>query len=172
MERLGELFAILPAEWYRVSKPEAHCFVFCDYNRFTFLVSAMEKAGWDVWPRPLIWYKGNTGAYPHAERGFRYTYECILFANKGSRPTQGLHHDVICIDQIQNQDHPAGKPPRLYAELLKRSVLPGDTVLDCFAGGGTIFPAATATNCIATGIELSEKYHAIAKLRMNETIGD
>ena len=50
------------------------------------------------------------------------------------------------------------------------NALPGDVVLDCFAGGGPIFPAATKNNCRAIGAEINPKYHAIAKLRMDEKI--
>jgi len=169
-ERLGELFAVLPREWYRVAAEKSHAYVFCDISNWSLLRVKMEAAGWVVWQRPLIWYKGNIGSFANSERGFRYTYECILFANKGLRETNGLPHDVICINQIQNQDHPAGKPPELYSHLLSISALPGDTVLDCFAGGGPIFPAATKNHCVAIGCELDKKYHAIAKLRMEEEL--
>ncbi len=168
-----ELFDALPSELYRVAADRSHCYLFCDLSNWAMLRTRMEAAGWLVWSRPIIWYKGNSGAYPNSERGYRYTYECILFANKGKRETNGLPHDVIAnIPQIQNQDHPAGKPSRLYGHLLSISALPGDTVLDVFAGSGPIFPAATENHCKALACELNPKYHALAKLRMGNTYDD
>ncbi len=165
---LQELLSELPKEWYRVAADKAHAFIFCDIRNYRLVQQQMREAGWLVWERPLIWYKGNIGAFPNQERGFRYTYECIVFANKGLRHVNHLSHDVICIDQIQNQDHPAAKPVALYSHLLAVSARPGDTVLDCFVGGGTIYPAATKNNCIAVGCELNPKYFNLAKLRMDK----
>lgn len=162
------LLDTMAEEWYRVAADKAHAYVFCDIKNHKQVMQSMETAGWKVWPRPLIWYKGNIGAFPNSERGFRYTYETIIYCNKGDRETLGVPHDVICINQIQNQDHPAAKPVELYEHLLKISALPGDKVLDSFAGGGTIFPAATRTGCIAIGMEMNPTYLAMAKLRMGE----
>ena len=41
-------------------------------------------------------------------------------------------------------------------------------ILDPFAGSGTIFPAATRTGCIATGIEIEEEYYHVCLERINE----
>jgi DNA modification methylase len=54
----------------------------------------------------------------------------------------------------------------LYINLLKRSVKPGDSVLDCFAGTGTIFPAAHSLQCLATGIEADPNYYGISLKRL------
>jgi site-specific DNA-methyltransferase (adenine-specific) len=166
--QLLTLFDKLPRELYRLAGELAHAYIFCDVRNYRMVQDQMEKAGWTVWERPIIWYKGNIGAFPHQERGFRYTYECIVFANKGMRHVNSLTHDVICIDQIQNQDHPAAKPVAVYEHLLKVSARPGDKVFDPFAGGGTIFPAATKANCVATACELNPHYHAMAKLRIDK----
>jgi ParB-like chromosome segregation protein Spo0J/DNA modification methylase len=156
------LFQHLADDFFRVAKRQAHLYLFCDLSNFQKLNALFTLAGWDVWPRPFIWYKGNVGAYPSPELGPRYTYECILFANKGQRKVTALYHDVIDIPQELKHDHPAGKPSEVYHNLLKRTVNPGDSVLDPFCGSGPIFPAATRLKCRATGIEISEKYHAMS----------
>ena len=153
----------LPELLWAVTKEQAHAYVFCDIRRFNELFAAFELAGWTCWPRPLIWHKGNIGSYGAGEFGFRQTYDAILFANKGERPLNSVYDEVIRVNQPTNLRHPAGKPPVLYEELIRRSSMPGDLILDPFCGSGPIFPAAEANHCVATGIEINPKYHEMAQ---------
>ena len=158
----------LPRASFKVAAEQAHLYCFCDIRRFTDLFVEFELSGWDVWPRPLIWDKGNTGSYGDIEHGPRSCYEAILFANKGRRRVTAGYRDVINITQKTNNKHPAGKPVELFSELLKRSCLPGDHVIDFFAGSGPIFPAAEEQKVFAMGIELHDKYHAMCVERLEE----
>lgn len=162
-EAFTKILETLPSLALRTTKPNAHLYCFCDIRRFTELLVAFELGGWQVWPRPIIWDKGNTGSYGNIEYGFRACYDAILFARKGDKKVTAGYRDVINITQTTTQRHPAGKPVALYEELLKRSTLPGDRVADFFCGGGPIFPAATACQCVAYGWEINEKYHALAQ---------
>jgi ParB-like chromosome segregation protein Spo0J/DNA modification methylase len=161
-EAFQEICSRLPSLMYRIAKDDAHAYVFCDIRRFNDLFVAFELGGWTVWPRPLIWDKGNTGSFGNIEYGFRACYDAVLFCRKGDRKVTAGYRDVINITQPTNLPHPAGKPPILFADLIKRSCLPGDRVADLFAGSGPIFPAAVDQKVIAFGWEISPKYHAIA----------
>lgn len=147
---------------YRATADQAHAYIFCDIRRFNDLFVGFELAGWDCWPLPLIWAKGNTGSFPNADYGPRRTYEAILYANKGRKQVTAMYTDVIPITNPGKQNHPAGKPVDLYINLLRRSVVPGDKVFDGFAGGGPIFPACDELKCIAFACELNEKYYHMA----------
>lgn len=155
----------LAEQSFRVCKAEAHAYVFCDPRRFSDVQTHFEIAGWKVWPIPLIWAKGN-GMLPRPEHAPRRTYECILFASKGDRTVRGIKPDVINVPAVRDLKHGAQKPVDLYTDLLSRSVLPGNVVLDTFAGSGTIFPAANRCKVRAIGMEISETYANIARLRM------
>jgi len=170
-EAFTKILSSLPTLAYRTTKENAHLYCFCDIRRFTELLVAFELGGWQVWPRPIIWDKGNTGSYGNIEYGFRACYDSILFARKGSKKVTAGYRDVINITQKTNQAHPAGKPVELFSELLKRSVLPGDRVADFFCGSGPIFPAATNNKCIAYGWEINEKYHAMAAESLRQAEG-
>lgn len=166
-EEWGRLFAELPAALFRVAKPQAHAYVFCDLDKFHDLKSRMEAAGWYVFRTPLIAYKPNSGRVPLPEHGPRRQYELCLYAIKGKKPVTAIYSDVIPCRLEENLGHGANKPVELYTNLLQRSVRPGDSVLDCFAGTGTIFPAAHGLKVRATGIELSAEYFGIAVKRLN-----
>jgi site-specific DNA-methyltransferase (adenine-specific) len=168
VEYFETLTAAIAEESFRVCKPQAHAYVFCDPRRFDSLKMHFEFAGWKVWPIPLIWAKGN-GMLPRPEHAPRRTYECIMFASKGDKMVCAVKADVIAISGVRDLKHGAQKPVALYVDLLSRSVVPGDTVLDTCAGSGTIFPTANQLKVRAIGIELDEHNANIARIRMNET---
>lgn len=161
-----EFFTYACDELYRVTKPAAHCYLFCDQRRFEELATLMTLANWTVFPSMLIWVKEN-GMVPFPDHGPRRTYECILYAWKGGRKTLQLKSDVIRVPAVKKLKHGAQKPVALYRELLTRSANPGDTVLDFMGGSGTILVAANLMNCKATYIEQNEDSFNIAKLREN-----
>lgn len=158
-------YGTVATEGFRLTAKAAHCYAFCAIENFPLISELFKSAGWRVWPRPLIWFKGsNGGILPRPEHGPRYTYEAILFATKGDKPTLCVKPDVISIPAPQDKVHAAQKPVELYLDLLSRSALVGDSVLDPFAGSGTIFRAATAAKLVATGIEQNKQQIANCKL--------
>jgi site-specific DNA-methyltransferase (adenine-specific) len=170
-EYFEKLIHVLAEESFRVCKAQAHAYVFCDPRRFDFIKLHFELSGWRVWETPLIWFKGN-GMLPRPDHGPRRTYEAILFASKGDKPVKCVRYDVISIPAVRGLQHGAQKPVELYVDLLARSCAPGDTVLDAFAGSGTVFPAANRARVVATGIELDEAHVNLCKTRMTTTEED
>lgn len=152
---------------FRVAKPQAHAYLFCDLDNFHELKELMQAAGWYVFRTPLIAYKPNSGRVPLPEHGPRRQWEMILYAIKGNKPVNAIYSDVIPCTLEETLNHGAQKPVSLYTDLLRRSIRPGDTVLDPFAGTGTIFPAAHQFRARATGLELNPEYYGICVQRLN-----
>jgi DNA modification methylase/ParB-like chromosome segregation protein Spo0J len=168
-----EHWEILMTKWahlaYKVAKDQAHAYVFCDFDKFHNLKYFMETAGWYVFRTPFIVHKLNSGRVPLPDRGPRRSWEMTLYAIKGEKPVTQIMPDVIpCQGDREDASHGAQKPVELYQNLLSRSVRPGDSVLDSFAGTGTIFPAAHLHKVYATGIELNPEYYAISANRLKE----
>lgn len=165
-----KLMSWFAGESFRLAKPKAHCYTFCSVEHWPALRALFAEAGWDVWPRPLIWSKGN-GLLPRPDHGPRYTYEAILFANKGNKPVTTVGQpDVIAVPPpVLNRTHGAEKPVGLYLELMRRSSLPGDSVLDPFMGSGTVFPAANLAKLRATGVEQHPAFFGIAITRLESS---
>lgn len=67
-------------------------------------------------------------------------------------------------------DHPCQLPPQLMYRLISIFTEPGEIVLDCFNGAGTTTLTAHQLDRQYVGIELSEKYHQIAKSRHREIL--
>lgn len=160
------LMEVLPRESFRLTKPLAHLYVFCDIGWFQFMREKFSEAGWSVFRTPLIWYKKAGMRAPWPFEGPQRKYETLLYAVKGKRPTLKMAGDVLDFPPDTNLGHAAQKPVALYQELLSRSILPGQTVLDPFCGSGTIFSAAHALKAAATGIELDPTSYGISIKRI------
>jgi len=159
-------YAALAVQGFRITKPQAHLYAFCDIDRFPDLKALFETAGWQVFRTPLIWYKRHGSRAPWPELGPQRKYETLLYAIKGKRPTLKMAGDVLDFPADTNLGHAAQKPVALYRELLSRSCLPGQLVLDPFCGSGPIFPAAHELKVRATGIELDQGSYGIAVKRV------
>ena len=158
---------------FGICKPQAHAYVFCDFDRFHELKAFMELAGWYVFRTPIIVYKLNSGRVPLPDRGPRRQYELCLYAIKGNKPTTNIYPDVVAVSGDENLGHGAQKPVALYQNLLQRSVRPGDQVIDTFAGSGTIIPACHTYSVYATALEASPEYYGICLKRAQEVaLGD
>lgn len=148
--------------------PEAHLYLFCDIEHFLKLRIIGDTLGWTVWRTPLIWRKTTSASHaPSLNRGFRRSYELILFASKGGKPFAQVYSDVIDAAQPRDKDVAAQKPTELYETLLSRSCLPGDRVLDPCCGSGTIFKAAEACQLEAWGVEKDRGAYEIANLTLS-----
>lgn len=167
-EVLEQIIKTAPAEFYRLTKPEAHLYLFCDIDFFFQWKDGLTAAGWKVFRTPLIWYKPTGFRTPWIKQGPQRKYELILYAVKGDRPVNMIVGDVITCATGEGLGHSAAKPVALYTELLRRSARPGDRVFDPFAGSGPIFPAAHALKCLATGVEMVESHYGLALGRIAE----
>lgn len=165
-ESWKELIKVWSELSYKVTKPQAHAYVFCDFDHFHELKAFMQLAGWYVFRTPLISCKMNSGRVPLPDQGPRRQYEIVLYAIKGKKPVTHIYGDVIQSAADDNMSHGAQKPVALYQNLLQRSVKPGDVVLDSFAGTGTIFPACHNYKCKAVGLEQSPEYYAFSVKRL------
>lgn len=158
-----QLYGDLARLGYEYTRPDAHLYAFCDLRHWSELVAIFSSFQWQVCPYPIIWDKGNQGIAPNATWLPRRTHETILYARKGGKQSTGLYPSIIPnIRVVDTKVHAAQKPVALYEELLKRSCLMGEKVLDPFAGSGTIFQAAEKLALTAVGIEIHKPYYDLA----------
>jgi len=72
----------------------------------------------------------------------------------------------------ESPDHPCAFPVELPSRLIAMFTNPGDTVVDWYAGSGTALVAAKQLGRKAIGIEIEEKYCAIAVERLRQSVMD
>lgn len=154
------------SHWFRVAKDQAHLYICCDIDGFHFARNWLARVGWWVHRTPLVNFKRDGSRVPWPQHGPQRKWELVLYAVKGKRPVTRIYPDVIETHGDDNLGHGAQKPVELYTNLLTRSVRPGDSVLDCFAGTGTLLVAAHSLKCRATCIEQDPNYYGIAAKRL------
>jgi len=163
-----EIMQVFPARSWALAKPEAHCYVFCDFDRFAELRSRMSEAGWKVHRTPLIWSNPDGFRAPWPEQGCQRKYELILYAVKGDRKVNQLKGDVLEYRKDASVGHPAQKPVPLLLDLLRRSARPGDAVFDPFAGSGATIEACHELKLSCTAIERDASAYGIAVKRVQQ----
>ena len=162
------LLSSFASDSYLLAKPQAHLYIFCDIDRFVELRDIVSAAGWEPFRTPIIWVNPQGMRAPWPEHGPQRKYQLCLYAIKGKRNVLSLQSDIITSGVDENLGHPAQKPIAVYENLFRRSVRPGDSVLDPFCGSGTVFPAAHGLKVRATGIELDPAAHGLAAKRLGE----
>ena len=165
-------------EGFRICKPRANLFIFCDIDLFGWLKDASARAGWEPFRTPITWQKSDSeGMAPWGREGFRRTTEWIFFARKGQKglihsPIDVLRHNRVARDE---REYGPEKPVSLIKELLAASTLPGDYVLDPCCGSGSTLVAARELNMKALGIDIDVKAYNLSLVKSQEplrTTGD
>ena len=168
-------FAIFPnarfpdlfAEVYRVLKPDAHFYLFCDAETAFVAKPAGEAAGFRFW-KPLIWDKKTIGMGYH----YRSRYEMILFFEKGRRRLKDLGvADVISVARVRN-GYPAEKPVEVSEVLVEQSSDRGQLVIDPFMGSGSVGVAATRLGRRFAGNDISDSAVTHARRRFEALAAD
>lgn len=153
-----ELYEFVIKELDRVCAANAHVYLFCDIQHF-FTIRSMFSKGWTVRRRPLVWNRGTAGKLVDGlSTGWRSSGEYIISARRGDRQYSGVKSEIINIADTKHKNHAAEKPKELYKYLLEMSAVPGDTVLDAFAGSGVIFPACRELLLSPIAIEINERF--------------
>jgi site-specific DNA-methyltransferase (adenine-specific) len=157
----------------RVVKPTGSGFVFCDWRTahiidaaFSSPGSRMRAGAWSV-SQLLVWDRMAIGM----GSPFRNSYEMIAFVRgpewKSELPKNlptVIHHRWT---YTKRDNHGAEKPVELCSQLLKWLAPSGQaTVLDPFAGSGTVGVAAIGLGLDYCGIEMNEDDYKTAARRL------
>lgn len=150
---------------FRIAKPMANLFIFCDIDLFHTLKEMSARVGWSPFRTPVVWQKSlSEGMAPWQGKGFRRTYELIFWATKGQRGLISSPVDILSTARVSRSErtHAAEKPVELLRQLIECSTLPGDFVLDPCCGSGSTLVAARDTKRTGLGIELDETFYNTA----------
>ncbi len=139
-------------EWllllYKKMALDSHLYLFFGITRHNDIYEVLEKVGFSTNRIPFIWHKQGSHVTRNPDTWPGRSYEPIAFARKGSKilVRKGAA-DVITTPTptpSMKKNHPSAKHPMIYLELLQRSCLPGDKVLDPMCGSGMMGVAAEA----------------------------
>lgn len=164
----------LAEEWFRVLKPDSHCYIFCGDRQIRYWHEALENAGFKP-PQVLVWRKLNCTLDMTMGHKFPENKEFLLFFHKGWKKLNGygIERKMFrsCMTFPASPDtkyHSCAKPMPLINFLLKLSSNEGDLVLDSFMGSGQTAIASKGLKRSFIGFELSEEYFKTINRRLQQ----
>ncbi|HEX4022247.1 MAG TPA: DNA methyltransferase [Acidobacteriaceae bacterium] len=150
------------SEAYRILKQDRVAVMFYGWTKVDAFFAAWKSAGF----RPvghIVFRK----TYSSKARFLSYRHEQAYLLAKGNPPLPAKPvPDVIDMPYSGNKLHPTQKPVQALAPLVRSFTLPGELVLDPFAGSGSTCAAATLCRRQYLGIELDSTYFEQATRRM------
>lgn len=167
--------------WIQAVKPilktHGNLVTFCKLEYVSDIKRLYEKEGFKH-HGTIIWHKTNPTPQIR-KRGFLSSCEAILWATNGfsdnkiqytfNFTTQKEMHNFvetpICMGN-ERTSHPTQKPKRLINHLVKLFTDEGDTIIDCFAGSGTLAEVAHELGRNSINIENNIQYYNIMKKRL------
>jgi len=154
-------------EAYRVLKQNRVAVMFYGWSKVDAFFAAWKDAGFQ--PVGHIVFRKS---YSSKSRFLRYAHEQAFLLAKGRPPLpkQPLM-DVMEMPYSGNKLHPTQKPVATLAQLIRSFTLPGELVLDSFAGSGSTCAAAMLTGRKYIGMELDAEHHRVASLRLERVKG-
>jgi len=125
---------------YEKMNPDAHLYMFFAMKNYPLVYELAHKTGFSTNGIPLIWHKKGAHHTRNPDVWHGRCYEPILFARKGNKKLQILGAPDIIVTPMPTpkikQDHPSAKHPDIYKEIIQRSALPGNRILDPMGGSG------------------------------------
>lgn len=160
-------------DFKRIIKPDGNIFVFTSYNMIGKWHEVFDSV-FDTF-QFFIWHKTNPAPKIY-QNGFLNSCEMIICLwNRGHKwnfSTQNEMHNFfespICMppERMREPKHPAQKPVRLLAHLIKIASNPGDIVFDPFMGVGSTGQAAQECGRRFIGCEIEKEYFDAAQFRL------
>lgn len=146
---------------YRVLKPDTYAFLWYDIKHQEKLMTWAEEAGFTPQPFPNVWIKTHTCRNRAAHCNWTKSIEYVLVLKKGkpTLKTPQLKNYLPCSGEAERkmQRNPFAKPFEFSKWLLEPVVLPGQTWLDPYAGGGSLIRAMINLGLRPIGIEKDPK---------------
>jgi DNA modification methylase len=147
------------AEAYRVLKQDRVAVMFYGWTKIDSFFEAWRSAGFQ--PVGHIVFRKS---YSSKSRFLRYQHEQAYLLAKGRPPLP--KQPLGDMPYSGNKLHPTQKPVPALAQLIRSFSLPGESVLDPFAGSGSTCAAALLTGRKYIGMEMDDTYFQQASMRL------
>jgi len=160
----------LEAMWALQDVP--NLYIFCNGKQIPYYLDFFHKergCKFDI----LVWWKTN--AMPLFSNKYLSDKEYILYFRRGGycNPQSYADASTLYISPLNYADkkkygHPTIKPLPLILRLIRNSSMPGQLILDPFAGSGTTLAAAKMLGRNYIGFEIEPRWCDIANQRIME----
>ena len=158
-------------EFNRLVNNNGQVYIFTAHNLFGKWYELLERDfGFSNF---LVWYKNNPMPQVR-KRSFLSSCELIIRSGRGNYTINFINqndmHNLITYPCRSDNVHPTQKPERLISKLVNIASNPNSLILDPFLGSGTTAYCAKKLGRKCIGIEIEEKYCAIAAKRLSQSV--
>jgi len=159
---------------YRVVKPNGWLIWFLGITWYERAKGVFRDAGFTVDEIPIIWNRSGGRTFTsRPDRYFTRGYDIALHCLKGEpQLVQRNKSNVITIDPVSQSEREllVERPVELYAELIRRLTVPGETIADFFVGSGSCLAAAASLQRDFWGCEQNPERRAYALQKVKSYI--
>ena len=160
---------------YRKMAENSHLYMFFGIVNYEFVYTSLEAAGFTTNRMPIIWYKQGAHRTRTPDVWPGRSYEPIAYARKGSKILIRKGAPDVAITPAptptMKKSHPSAKHPDVYIDLIKRSCIPGDKILDPMCGSGMLGVAAeTLRNTHQLDWKMIEEKETFANLALTNVV--
>ena len=163
------------SEWLRLAcvkvRKGGSAIIWNDYKNIGVMRDVLEAEGFTV--KELIMWRKTNPMPRNRDRLYVTSVEIALWAVKGKGWTYNRQRDTYenaifeyPVVNHKKRIHPTQKPLELFEDLLRIHSNEGDTVLDCFSGGGTTAEACLRLNRNFIAVELDESFVEVSNQRI------
>lgn len=147
---------------FKVLKPNKYCLFWYDIKHQEKLHQFALDAGFTVQPYPIIWCKEHPCRNRAAGTWWTKAVEYVFVCRKGTGTLRMAQtRNWYLADgsaERRTQRNPFSKPFAVSKPLLEATTVPGDKVLDCYAGEGSLVRCALTMGRQIVAVE-KEKHH-------------
>jgi ParB family chromosome partitioning protein len=145
-------------------KDHSFLITWCDQSQWQFMFELATEAGFAVQKWPIIWSKTYQCMNNCIGYNFTKDFEIAMICRKKGATIQSQPQTSIITagrDELQNDlGHPFSKPFAIWEFLARSVALPGQSILDPFAGRGSGVISFLRMGYNAFGVELDPNHYA------------
>ena len=149
------LISLLEVGYEVIEEKGFMCFWY-DLDHHNLLQSHAERVGWKVCRWPFIWAKSSPCANQAAAYNFtKSTEACMILRRSGDAVLMKKQPDNYIVAPASNSTaHPFHKPRVVWQRLIEAVSYEGQTIVDPFAGSGSMLAAGVTLNRDVLGVEV------------------
>jgi site-specific DNA-methyltransferase (adenine-specific) len=153
--------------FYQALGERAHAYVMANNRNVQPMLNAAEKAGFEF-HNLLVWDK--VSATPNRWYMKNAEFTGLFYKGKAFAINDCSSMSCVRLSHTDDSQHPTEKPVALMEMYIRNSTQPGALVIDPFMGSGTTGVAAIRAGRRFIGIELDERWYAVAEKRIRHAL--
>lgn len=153
------LLSLLKVGYDVIDEKGFMCFWY-DLDHHNLLQTEAAKIGWKVCRWPFVWAKSSRCANQAAAYNFtKATEVCMILRKSGDATLVNKQPDnFIVAPSLNSTAHPFHKPVSVWQRLIHAVSREGQTIVDPFAGSGSMLGAGLQMNRDVLGVEIDEPH--------------